>query len=79
MYMCMSVCVCVLCVQFEESQVSRFLVSMEASEIPFRIVLNKADLVSTEELQRRTDQVHTQTHTQTHTRARRHTGYACMH
>ncbi|GIL45870.1 hypothetical protein Vafri_3004 [Volvox africanus] len=41
---------------FEELQVSRFLVAAEAAELPFRLVLNKADLVSAEELSRRVEQ-----------------------
>lgn len=36
--------------QLEDVQLSRFLVCMEASDIPFRLLLNKADLVSEEEL-----------------------------
>lgn len=43
--------------QFEELQVSKFLVSMEASDLPFTLVLNKVDLVSEAERQRRTEQV----------------------
>lgn len=42
---------------FEELQVSRFLVSMEAFGLPFTLVLNKADLVSEEEVERRVSQV----------------------
>lgn len=42
--------------QFEEQQVSRFLVAAEASGIPFSLLLNKADLVSQEVLQRRLEQ-----------------------
>ncbi len=36
---------------------TKFLISMEASGLPFTLVLNKADLVSTEELQARVEQV----------------------
>lgn len=36
--------------QFEEHQVTRFLASIEAAGLPCSIVLNKADLVSPEEL-----------------------------
>lgn len=43
--------------QFEELQVSKFLVSMEASDLPFTLVLNKVDLVSEAERQHRTEQV----------------------
>lgn len=39
--------------QFDEMQVSRFLVSLEASGTPFEVVLNKADLVSEEEVAQR--------------------------
>ncbi|GIL71808.1 hypothetical protein Vretimale_759 [Volvox reticuliferus] len=41
---------------FEELQVSRFLVAAEAAGLPFRLVLNKADLVGAEELSRRMEQ-----------------------
>ena len=44
-------------VQFEELQVSKFLVSMEASGLPFTLLLNKADLVPEQEVQRRLQQV----------------------
>ncbi|KAF5836433.1 hypothetical protein DUNSADRAFT_5939 [Dunaliella salina] len=37
--------------QVEDVQLSRFLVCMEASRIPFRLLLNKADLLTEEELQ----------------------------
>ena len=43
--------------QFEELQVSKFLVSMEASGLPFTLLLNKADLVPEQEVQRRLQQV----------------------
>lgn len=42
--------------QFEEVQVSRFLVSAEAAGLPFSLCLNKADLVAPEELQARVEQ-----------------------
>ena len=42
---------------FEELQVSRFLVSMEAFGLPFSLVLNKVDLVSHEEVEARVQQV----------------------
>ena len=42
---------------FEELQVSRFLVSMEAFGLPFTLVLNKADLVSEREVRARVEQV----------------------
>ncbi|KXZ46521.1 hypothetical protein GPECTOR_43g958 [Gonium pectorale] len=41
---------------FEEIQVSRFLVAAEAAGLPFSLVLNKADLVAPEVLQRRLEQ-----------------------
>ncbi|GLI63966.1 hypothetical protein VaNZ11_007134, partial [Volvox africanus] len=41
---------------FQELQVSRFLVAAEAAGLPFRLVLNKADLVSEQELSRRVEQ-----------------------
>ncbi|KAG2501274.1 hypothetical protein HYH03_001078 [Edaphochlamys debaryana] len=41
---------------FEEIQVSRFLVAAEAAGLPFSLLLNKADLVPPEELQRRLGQ-----------------------
>ena len=44
-------------VQFEELQVSKFLVSMEAQGLPFSLVLNKADLVPEQEVRKRTNQV----------------------
>ena len=43
--------------QFEELQVGKFLVSMEASGLPFTLLLNKADLVPEQEVQRRLQQV----------------------
>ena len=66
--MCVCVCVwkepvpvpnrpCALPLQFEELQVSKFLVSMEASGLPFTLLLNKADLVPEQEVQRRLQQV----------------------
>ena len=48
---------CALPLQFEELQVSKFLVSMEASGLPFTLLLNKADLVPEQEVQRRLQQV----------------------
>lgn len=44
-------------VQLEDVQLSRFLVCMEASGIPFRLLLNKADLVAEEELQAQVQKV----------------------
>ena len=43
--------------QFEPQQVSRFLVSMEASGLPFSLLLNKVDLVAPDLLQQRVQQV----------------------
>ncbi|KAL6763844.1 hypothetical protein V8C86DRAFT_3012707 [Haematococcus lacustris] len=42
---------------FEETQVSRFLVAQEASGLPFRLLLNKVDLVPEAEVQARVQQV----------------------
>lgn len=42
--------------QFEEQQVSRFLVSVEAAGLPMTLVLNKADLVDREEVAARLEQ-----------------------
>jgi len=42
---------------FEEVQVSRFLSAMEATGLPFRLLLNKVDLVPPEVLERRVQQV----------------------
>ena len=44
-------------VQFEELQVTKFLVSMEASGLPFTLLLNKVDLVPEQEVRRRVEQV----------------------
>ncbi|KAJ9528196.1 hypothetical protein QJQ45_014165 [Haematococcus lacustris] len=41
---------------FEETQVSRFLVAQEASGLPFRLLLNKVDLVPEAEVQARVQQ-----------------------
>jgi ribosome biogenesis GTPase len=46
-----------LLLQFEAIQVTRFLVSIEATGLPLTLVLNKCDLVSPEELEARLQQV----------------------
>lgn len=38
---------------------TKFLVSMEASDLPFTLVLNKADLVPEQEVQKRVNQAST--------------------
>lgn len=59
MHSSMRLCTCLSCAyaQFEEVQVSRFLVYMEASGLPFRLLFNKADLVPPEVLAQRVQQV----------------------
>ena len=47
----------ILLLQFEELQVTKFLVSMEATGLPFTLLLNKVDLVPEKEVERRVKQV----------------------
>ena len=46
-----------LVLQLEDVQLSRFLVCMEASGIPYRLLLNKADLVTEKELEAQVSKV----------------------
>lgn len=46
----------VTCLQFDEHQITRFLVSVEAAGLPLTLALNKCDLVSDSEVQLRLQQ-----------------------